>query len=263
MADAAELLEVYDTRLRRVDPLRLPDGVTAEQDGPLLRVTGWHEGFISAPADLGVDGAELDALIARQRDVYAARGEPVEWKTYGYDRPADLPDRLRAAGFVAEPTETVVIGPAAGLADPSPRLPDGVVLRRVDSDADFARIAAMEDQVWGTDRSHLVEALRQRVDTGSVVVAAEAAAGVVAAGWADLEGDSGFASLWGGSTLVAWRHRGLYRALVAWRAAWAVDHGCQWLQVDASDDSRPILERLGFTAVTTTTPYVWTPPPAG
>jgi hypothetical protein len=29
--------------------------------------------------------------------------------------------------------------------------------------------------------------------------------------------------------------------------------------VDASDDSRPILERLGFVAVTTTTPYVWSP----
>jgi hypothetical protein len=29
--------------------------------------------------------------------------------------------------------------------------------------------------------------------------------------------------------------------------------------VDASSDSRPILERLGFIAVTTTTPYVWSP----
>jgi hypothetical protein len=30
--------------------------------------------------------------------------------------------------------------------------------------------------------------------------------------------------------------------------------------VDASDASRPILERLGFIAVTTTTPWVWSPP---
>jgi hypothetical protein len=35
--------------------------------------------------------------------------------------------------------------------------------------------------------------------------------------------------------------------------------GARLLQVDASDDSRPILERLGFVAVTTTTPYVWAP----
>jgi hypothetical protein len=30
-------------------------------------------------------------------------------------------------------------------------------------------------------------------------------------------------------------------------------------QVDASDDSFPIVQRLGFVAVTTTTPYVYAP----
>lgn len=39
----------------------------------------------------------------------------------------------------------------------------------------------------------------------------------------------------------------------------AAARGVRFLQVDASDDSRPILERLGFVAITTTTPYVWTP----
>jgi hypothetical protein len=46
---------------------------------------------------------------------------------------------------------------------------------------------------------------------------------------------------------------------VAVRAADAIDNGHKYLQVDASDDSRPILERLGFVAVTTTTPYIWQP----
>ncbi|NED79104.1 GNAT family N-acetyltransferase, partial [Streptomyces sp. SID11233] len=31
-------------------------------------------------------------------------------------------------------------------------------------------------------------------------------------------------------------------------------------QVDASADSAPILRRLGFLELTTTTPYIWTPP---
>ena len=64
------------------------------------------------------------------------------------------------------------------------------------------------------------------------------------------------------STLAAWRGRGIYRALVAVRARRAVARGVRYLQVDASDDSAPILRRLGFGAVTTTTPYVWTPPGA-
>jgi hypothetical protein len=53
--------------------------------------------------------------------------------------------------------------------------------------------------------------------------------------------------------------RGIYRALVASRARLAEARGFSLMQVDASDDSRPILERLGLIAVTTTTPYVYTP----
>ena len=34
----------------------------------------------------------------------------------------------------------------------------------------------------------------------------------------------------------------------------AAERGFRYLEVDASDDSRPILERLGFTTATTTTP---------
>jgi hypothetical protein len=47
---------------------------------------------------------------------------------------------------------------------------------------------------------------------------------------------------------------------VAHRAGLAVAAGFRYLQVDASADSRPILERLGFAVVATTTPYIWTPP---
>ncbi len=68
-----------------------------------------------------------------------------------------------------------------------------------------------------------------------------------------------FASLWGGGTVPAWRGRGIYRALVAHRAKIAAEHGYRYLQVDASDQSRPILQRLGFAALSTTTPYVYKP----
>ncbi|HVD90174.1 MAG TPA: GNAT family N-acetyltransferase, partial [Jatrophihabitantaceae bacterium] len=88
---------------------------------------------------------------------------------------------------------------------------------------------------------------------------AEADEEVVSAGWIVYKPGTDFAGIWGGSTLKAWRGRGIYRTLVARRAQLAVGLGYRFLQVDASDDSRPILERLGFVAVTTTTPYVWTP----
>src|SRR5277367_3496495 len=63
----------------------------------------------------GLYGAALDRAIARQVSVFAARGEAFEWKLHGHDQPRDLAARLVAAGFVAEPTETVVIAPIGEL----------------------------------------------------------------------------------------------------------------------------------------------------
>lgn len=59
----------------------------------------------------------------------------------------------------------------------------------------------------------------------------------------------------GGGTLPAWRGRGVFRALVAHRAALAGAAGFRYLYVDASADSRPILHRLGFVQLATTTPF--------
>jgi hypothetical protein len=50
-----------------------------------------------------------------------------------------------------------------------------------------------------------------------------------------------------------------FRALVAARAGIAAERGYRYLQVDASADSRPILSRLGFAVLGTTTPYVLSP----
>jgi GNAT superfamily N-acetyltransferase len=254
------LLAAYDEQLRPAETRNLTPGAVAEHDGPIVRVVGQHRrGFVSGPRDLGVAGAVLDALIARQRDFFAARGEAVEWKTRGHDLPGDLPERLVAAGFVAEPRETVLICPAGDLAAMMPRLAEGITVREVSDDADMHRIAELNAEVWGDDRNWQVADLIDRVKNGAVVVVAEAAGRIVSSARLEFEPGTEFAGLWGGSTLAAWRGRGIYRALVAHRAGLAVARGVRYLQVDATEDSRPILQRLGFVAVTTTTPYVWTP----
>ncbi|MFF3877444.1 GNAT family N-acetyltransferase [Streptomyces sp. NPDC001978] len=260
MTEIDGLLAAYDEQMRGAPP-NPPSGVTYEQDGPLLRIVGQYRGLVTGPRDVGVRGGELDRLIARQRDYFAARGEAVEWKTRGHDQPSDLTDRLQAAGFVPEEQETVLIGRAKEMAT-SPVLPDGVSLRRVTADADMHRIAAMESTVWGRDMSWLGYDLIARlsaVPDEIAVMVAEADGEVLSAAWLVFRAGTQFAGLWGGSTLSVWRGRGIYRALVAARAGLAVDRGVRFLQVDASDDSAPILRRLGFHAVTTTTPYVWSP----
>jgi GNAT superfamily N-acetyltransferase len=127
------------------------------------------------------------------------------------------------------------------------------------------RIAAMESAVWGQDWSWLGENLIARVAAAPddiAVLAAETGDVVVSAAWLVFfsPGAGGFGRLLGGSTRPGWRSRGIYRALVAARAQRAAARGIKYLQVDASQDSAPILRRLGFRAVTTTTAYVWTPP---
>ncbi|MGW3133058.1 GNAT family N-acetyltransferase [Streptomyces sp. NPDC001123] len=258
----AALLAAYDAQTRAVQPVPAP-GITYEHDGPVLRMVGQHRGFVTGPRDWGgVRGPELDALIARQRDFFAARGEAVEWKTRGHDDPADLPDRLRTAGFVPEPPETVVIALVEDLAVAAPALPPGVTLRRVTADADLDRIAALETAVWGADMAWIAGHLRGRLavapDDNEIYVA-EAAGEVVSAAWVAFRPGTDFAMLLGGSTLAEWRGKGVYRALVALRATRAAARNAPYLLVEASADSAPILRRLGFRTLTTTTPYVWTP----
>jgi hypothetical protein len=260
--DPAALLAAFDAQLRGHPPDPMPAGWVLERDGPVLRQFTGSGGFIDYRSVAGLAPDELDALIARQRDIFAARGREVEWKWYSHDLPADLPDRLRAAGFAPGDPETVVAGPAGPLAVDPPPLPEGVRLRQVTDHADLDRIAAMESAVWNEDRRWLVEGLAAEVAAGPeslTIFVAEAGNEVVSAGWVRYPKGAEFASLWGGSTLARWRRRGIYRAVVAARARLAVERGYRYLQVDASEDSRPILGRLGLVPLTVTVPYVFRP----
>jgi hypothetical protein len=260
-----DLLTAFDRQVRQslVPP---QTGWLTERVGPVIRVTppldSEHGRFVEW-SDL--DETTADAAIAETVRYYQEFGKRFEWKTYGYDRPADLPDRLVRAGFVAEDPESLVIGPVESVvaACATAPAPTGVTIRPVASDADWAGIGAVHQEVWGRDGDHWVDGLRDEVtavpETIDVLVA-DAGGVIVSAGWVRFHAGTDFASLWGGTTLPHWRRRGIYRALVADRADRAVRRGHRYLQVDASPDSRPILERLGLRVLTTTTPYVWTPP---
>lgn len=255
-----ELLALFDSR-RGSDAAA--DGAPLEVDGPIQRITFTNTGFIAAPSDTGLRGDDLDGLIARQRDHFANLGMSVEWKTYAYDQPADLTDRLVAAGFAPDERETLVIGEAAALAGLASDVP-GVTFRETTDDADLTAIGTLHTEVWADDWTWIVDDLRGRVErlgpNGIRILVAEAEGRVVSAAWLVMREGTEFAGLWGGSTLEHWRGSGIYTALVSRRAAIAREAGYRYLQVDASDMSRPILERLGFSVLTTTTPYVWRPP---
>jgi GNAT superfamily N-acetyltransferase len=261
--DAAALLEAYQAQLRTHVHDPLPEGVQVEWDGPVQRTTGLGgRGWILYRDLGGLEGGELDELIARQVAFFADRGQEFEWKLHGHDLPADLPERLLAAGFVPEEPETVVIARVAEIAA-EPVLPEGVAIREVVDREHMERIAELERAVYGRGEDYgwmdELAAEREADPEGLRFFVAEADDLAVSAAWARFPSGTEFVTYWGGATLPDWRGRGIYRALVAHRANLAAQCGRRYVEVDASDDSNPILQRLGFVPVTTTTPYVWSP----
>jgi GNAT superfamily N-acetyltransferase len=262
----AELLAVFDTQVRQ--DLGPPQaGWAVERVGDVIRVTspGTDHGCFVEWSRLTESTA--DAAIADQVRHYSGLGRRrFEWKTYGYDTPADLPQRLLRAGFAAEDEESLVIGPCdavvAACAGSVDELPSDVRVRSVDvsDDPAWAGIGRLHKAVWGSGSDHWLQELIDEVmavpDSITVLVAA-AGDEVACAAWVRFQTGTDFASLWGGSTLPSRRRQGIYRALVGRRATLAAERGYRYLRVDASPDSRPILTRLGLRVLTTTTPYVW------
>ncbi|WP_434450753.1 GNAT family N-acetyltransferase [Lentzea sp. E54] len=259
VTDAAALLSAFDTQARPTEWTILDPGAVVDRDGPVFRVSWPHRrGFVGGPPDLGITGADLDDLIARQREYFTERNQSVEWKTWSHDTPADLPERLLQAGFESEGRETVLIGLAKQMTAPVQL--DGIVVREVTDETDVHRLATTATEVFGREHDWLVDHLLKKKDDPNVIaVIAEAGDKVVSSSRIEIVPGTEFAGLWGGGTLPEWRGKGIYRALVAHRARLAVERGIKYLQVDATEDSRPILERLGFVAVTATTGYAWNP----
>jgi ribosomal protein S18 acetylase RimI-like enzyme len=256
----SQLLDTFHRQIRLGGREDEPaPGIVQDSDGPVLRRYPERPGasycMLECPRGLGDDA---EHWIARQVAFFTDRAERVEWKTYSYDQPADLTRRLTAAGFVAEDPETLLLGDVDGL-DHDVELPSGVTIRAVDSDTDLDRISELMRTIWGPDRGDgsLGRELRANPDSLDVVVVEESPTGpVLCAGWLRYSHGTDFASMWGGSTLPAWRRRGLYRATVAYRARLARARGFAFMRLDTSPDSRPILTRLGLREVATTTPYV-------
>lgn len=125
------------------------------------------------------------------------------------------------------------------------------------------RGAAHQATVWDMDLSWLAGLLTEHSEAAPddvFVLVAEHEGEIVCAAGMFLWPGRDFAGLRNGTTVPAWRGRGVYRSLVAARAGIAAGRGVKYLHVDATGGSLPILRRLGFRGVTTTTPYVWTPP---
>ncbi len=260
MRTSAELLAAYDAQLRT--DAETPSALTVVHHGPLRLVTfGGGRGFVTY-ADLGdADEAGIGQLV--HEALAYVRADPqlrrVEWKTRGHDRAPGLHEALVRNGFAPDEPESIMLGEATGLLA-EVALPAGVTLRRVTEERDVRAMSAMSDRVFDDPVSdERADALLHRLalDDRMQLWVAEAAGEMISAGRLEPVAGTEFAGIWGGSTLEAWRGRGIYRALTAVRARAALGMGKTLIHSDSTAFSRPILERAGLVKVSTTTPYRW------
>jgi hypothetical protein len=199
-----------------------------------------------------------DAAIAQEIAHYRSLDMEVEWKLYQHDSPADLIQRLDAAGFEIGQRESVLV---LDLHDQHDWL-DQPPVHRVERVTDAEQVNLYRqtaEKIFGKNYQFTASELLRGIRIGSAEHLGYfgfAGAVPVSIGRLYTHPSSVFGGLYGGATLPDYRHAGFYRATVAARGRDARAMGAHFLIVDALPTSCPILKRLGFIEITQTWPCV-------
>jgi GNAT superfamily N-acetyltransferase len=205
---------------------------------------GWPVGY-SRVARATWSAAEADAGIDA---VLAFFGEtPFHWHVGPSSGPSDLVDRLVARGLVvlARPRLMTVALP---LPADWPTVADVRIVEV--SDAKEARVglrlAHHEDEHLDRDVAERMAYLETPGRRGGFLVAYLSEIPVANAGYR-YSSDGRCVYLTGAETAEPFRGRGIYKSVIAYRAARAVARGCNLASIVANaETSAPILDRHGF-----------------
>lgn len=192
--------------------------------------------------------ANVEERIDEVVEFFRARGRSFVWWIGPSSTPADLPARLERRGFVSQGKFAAM---AAALPLDVPPISPAIEVIEVHDErtaldsvsAGFWR--ATEDEIrWvARERAQYVRCPKRR---GGFVVGYLDGSPVSTAFWRDTP-DGHLVYFGGGATLPAFRERGAYSALVAYRAARAAERGVRWAAVTADRaTSASILARRGF-----------------
>lgn len=250
-----ELWHLYDNELRRqVEWTRMQREVLP---GIVRYLSDDHRSGFVAWCDMNDENA--NQIIEEQMAYFCPMVDEFEWKWYSHDRPADLQDRLLKHDFKANDPEALMVMDLQNAPGYILKT-DTSAVRRVTTPGEIDEIIAMESEIWSKEMTRLGEGLKHDLlmypDLLSVFGIWQDGR-VVSAAWQFYLPPTRWVSLFGGSTLEQYRSRGYYTALIAARAREAVQRGYRFLNVDASPDSRPILEKHGFQQIGQSIEFDW------
>lgn len=262
------LVTMYAAQLRGVPEMH--DAPAVAEIEPVLAAVfpGRRRCFVTYQP-FSMSGPDLDRLID---DVVAYaktddRVDQIKWKMRGHDPLPDLLGRLQRRGFTVGETETVLAGRVGDLIAVDPGLPEGYTDEHAvteqalrDAESLAGRIFGDSPQQIREQEDELVQQWRDAPGSFEMWVVRYEEGHVVCSGRIDFVEGTDFAGPWGGACDPALGGLGLYRALVAQRARSAQARGKHLVQVDCSEDSRPILERAGLATITTVSAVIWPVP---
>jgi GNAT superfamily N-acetyltransferase len=244
--DVATIRALYDRERQEVEIF----GLQREVAGSVVRHIFPDGSGLIIYSDL--TAATAEQAIRDQVSHFEAQVCDLRWIVYQHDRPPDLKDRLLAHGFEADDPEAILV---LELEHVSPLLlqPVGHDVRRIDAPEGLDDVITIHQRVWGSDfapwRAQLASRLVEAPHTLRLYVAY--VDGIPAStAQVSLYAQRPFASLVRAATLANYRRRGLFTALVATIVQETRRRSIRFLDTEANDMSRPILEKLGFQFLT-------------
>lgn len=253
--DQQELLALFDRQQRveiEIPGMRkeiLPQVVRFIRPAPGMNYIGFHR----------LDETNAEAAIQEQIAYFQPMGQPFGWDVYGHDAPQDMRERLIAHGYQLEDEPGTVMVLDLQPAPPALLEPVTADVRRIETQEQIEDIIQVEEAVWGGSFGWMRQRMGDHLKIPGYlsIYAAYVDDQPVCSGWTYFHPDSDFAGLFGGSTLPEFRRRGLYSAVLAKRVQEAAARGRQFMSIDASSMSRPIVAKHGFQFLTESYFYVW------
>jgi len=200
---------------------------------------------------------ELDALIEAQVERLRPLGQRFEWIVYDHDPLPALKQKLEAQGFACDGPSPILVLDLAG-APPALLAPVQADVREISSREGLETVISVLERVYsgsnfGWMRGRL--GLHLEIPGYLKLYAVWAEGEPVCTGWTYFYPNSVFAGLWGGATVAEFRGRGLYTALLAARVQEAIRRRRRYMFLDASEMSRPIVQKHGFQILDWTCAY--------
>ncbi len=209
-----------------------------------LRYVLWHD----------IPAAQLFHVVAREIAAAQKVAGALCWRIHADDNPPGLPDYLKSLGFVLEPPALQhFISPQELLENLALRLasrPSPLRARELTRPEELACYLPIWNEAFpDSENARYVDDYMRSMragERGARYFAAFDGGQAVGSGTLVHPAGSPMALLTSGAMRKNWQQQGGYHALLKARAEAAIDAGISTLCVDASEESAPILQKLGF-----------------